>query len=142
MGKEEMRIRVSVIGALTAAAMATLGFAAPAMATTHHAPVARPGISRGWPYGCPSGATCSYYDTNFGGTPGPVYGNNTNDKQYHTWGDAESILNNGQSCTNWIYYNENYGNPNFEIYLGYEVSNLSGTWGWHHLYSNHWCNPG
>jgi len=137
-----MRVRATIIGALTAAAMGTLGISAPAMASTHHAPSVRPGISRGWPYGCPSGATCSYDETNFGGTAGWVKGNNTNDKQYHTWAYAESILNNGTQCTDWIYYNENYGNPNFTIPLGYQNQNLSGSWGWHHLYSNHWCNQG
>jgi Peptidase inhibitor family I36 len=137
-----MRVRATIIGAITAAAMATIGFTAPAMAATHHAPVAHPGISRGWPYGCPSTATCSYDETNFGGTAGWVKGDNQNDKQYHTWADAESILNNGTQCTDWIYYNENYGKPFFEIPIGYQVSNLSGTWGWHHLYSNHWCSAG
>ena len=137
-----MRLRFTIFGALVMAVMAVLGTTAPAMASTHHTPAAAPAIARAWPYGCPSGATCSYPNTNFGGGAGPVYGNNTNDRQYSKWANAESILNHGTQCTDWIYYNQNYGNPNFEVYIGYGVSNLSGTWGWHHLYSNHWCNPG
>jgi hypothetical protein len=90
---------------------------------------------------CPSGATCSYTGINFTGSQGPVWGNNTNDRQYSTWANAESIKNNGTQCEDWIFKYENYGNPNFGIPLGYQVSNLSGTWGWHHLWSNHWCNP-
>lgn len=90
---------------------------------------------------CPSGATCAYTGTNFTGSQGPVYGNNTDDAQYSTWANAESISNNGTQCTDWIYYGKNYGNPNFSLAVGYVVSNLSGSWGWHHLYSNHWCSP-
>ena len=90
---------------------------------------------------CPSGATCAYTGINFTGSQGPLWGNNTNDAQYNTWANAESILNNGTQCADWIYQNTNYGGGNFVVPIGYVVSNLSGTWGWHHLYSNHWCNP-
>src|ERR1700722_16245606 len=79
---------------------------------------------------CPSGATCSYPGNNFTGTQGPVYGNNTNDKQYATWAGAESISNNGKECADWIYQNENYGGSSFVLDIGYVVSNLSGSWGW------------
>jgi hypothetical protein len=90
---------------------------------------------------CPSGATCAYTGINFTGSQGPVYGNNSNDAQYYTWSHAESISNNGTQCADWIYQNTNYGGGNFVLPIHYVVSNLSGTWGWHHLYSNHWCNP-
>ena len=90
---------------------------------------------------CPSGATCAYTGINFTGSQGPLYGNNTNDAQYNTWANAESIVNNGTQCADWIYQNTNYGGGNSIVPIGYVVSNLSGTWGWHHLYSNHWCNP-
>jgi hypothetical protein len=142
-----MRLRFAIIGAIMASAIAVLGMAAPAMASTHHTPVAGPvphgaAAPRVAGNGCPSGATCSYDQPNTTGTPGPVWGNNTNDRQYYLWANAVSIVNDGNSCTDWIYYNENYGNPNFALYLGWWVPNLSGTWGWHHLWSNHWCNPG
>jgi Peptidase inhibitor family I36 len=137
-----MRLRFAIIGAIMAPTIAVLGMTAPAMASAHGSPVAVPHAGKLASNGCPSGATCSYDLPNTTGTPGPVYGNNTNDRQYHLWAYAESIVNEGTQCTDWIYYNENYGNPNFALYLGYWVPNLSGTWGWHHLWSNHWCNPG
>jgi hypothetical protein len=142
-----MRFRLAIIGALMAPAIAVLGIAAPAMASAHHSPVASP-VPHGAAApavagnGCPSGATCSYVLPDTTGTPGPVWGDNWNDRQYYRWANAESIVNDGNSCTDWIYYNENYGPPDFALYLGWWVPNLSGTWGWHHLWSNHWCNPG
>lgn len=90
---------------------------------------------------CPSGATCAYTGINFTGSQGPLWGNNTNDAQYYTWANAESVSNNGTQCADWIYQDTNYGGGNFVLPIHYVVSNLSGTWGWHHLYSNHWCNP-
>ena len=89
---------------------------------------------------CPSGATCAWTGTNYTGTIGPVYGNNTNDKQYATWAGAESVANNGTSCEDWVFQNENYGGSVLALPIGYGDGNLSGTWAWHHLWSNHWCN--
>lgn len=90
---------------------------------------------------CPSGATCAWTGVNFTGSMGPVWGNNTNDKQYATWANVESVGNNGTQCEDWVFQNENYGGASFGIQIGYVSSNLSGTWAWHHLWSNHWCNP-
>ena len=142
-----MRLRLAIIGAIMAPAIAVLGMAAPAMASAHHAPVAGPvphgaAAPRVAGNGCPSGATCSYDQPNTTGKPGPVWGNNTNDRQYYLWANAESIVNEGNYCTNYIYQYQGYQGRSFGLPLGYWVPNLGGTWGWHHLWSNHWCNPG
>lgn len=124
-----MKLRLTAVGAAMAA-MVMVGFGL--------APAAQ---ASAWPHGCPSGATCAYPGTNFTGGAGPVYGNNTNDKQYSKWANVESVLNNGTQCTDWVWQNEGYKGNNIEIPIGYQNQNLSGTWAWHHLYSNHWCNP-
>jgi hypothetical protein len=90
---------------------------------------------------CPKGATCSWTGTNYTGTMGPVYGNNTNDQQYATWANSESVANNGSQCEDWVFSAQGYGGSSIGLQIGYGVSNESGTWMWHHLYSNHWCNP-
>lgn len=90
---------------------------------------------------CPTGATCAYTNINFTGTMGPVFGNNTNDRQYATWSGAESVSNNGTQCTDWVWTNEGYTGTSLEIPIHFVNSNLSGSVFWHHLWSNHWCNP-
>lgn len=91
---------------------------------------------------CPSGATCSWTGTGYTGTMGPVYGDNSNDKQYATWADSESVANNGTQCEDWVFYDENANESGdyIGLQIGYGVSNESGTWMWHHLWSNEWCN--
>ena len=79
---------------------------------------------------------------NYTGTIGPVYGNNTNDKQYATWADSESVANNGTQCEDWVFCNEGYptSGENVGIPIGYGIGNETGLWEWHYLWSNHWCN--
>jgi hypothetical protein len=102
---------------------------------------ASPAMAASWPYGCPSGATCAYEGVNFVGTPGEVMGDNANDKQYATWANVESILNNGTECEDWVYYDENWDGTDVVGYpLGTGNTTLAGTWAWHHLWSNYWCN--
>ena len=50
-------------------------------------------------------------------------------------------MNEGNYCTNYTYQYQGYQGRSFALPLGYWVPNLGGTWGWHHLYSNHWCVP-
>lgn len=139
------QFKLMIAGAAsTALAASALAFAAPGAAqAASHGTAVRPHITAARVAAvCPSGATCSYTGTNYTGQAGPVYGNNTNDYQYYTWSHAESVANNGTQCTDWLYQNENYGGYDFYLYIGYEAGTLSGTVYWHHLESNHWCNPG
>jgi hypothetical protein len=47
---------------------------------------------------CDGGALCAYLSANGGGTPGQVFGNNSNLRQYNKFNNARSAYNNGNSC--------------------------------------------
>ncbi|GIG87990.1 peptidase inhibitor family I36 protein [Plantactinospora endophytica] len=90
---------------------------------------------------CPSGAACAYTNENWVGTAGPVYGDNNNLRQYATWNGAESIYNNGNSCTVYIYSALNRGGARYPLARGTGWRTLSGSSLWHHAWSNKWCTP-
>jgi hypothetical protein len=89
---------------------------------------------------CPSGATCAYTGTNLTGSMGPIYGNNSNLTVYSTFQNVESIVNNGTQCEDYLFQNEGLGGSWYGLPIGYASYSLAGTWAWHHIDSNQWCN--
>ncbi|WP_431977392.1 peptidase inhibitor family I36 protein [Micromonospora haikouensis] len=87
---------------------------------------------------CPSGATCSYSTTNYGGKPGPVYGDNNDLTGYYTWTHSESIYNNGTSCNVTIYSGTGRTGTAYPLNRGTGWKTTSGSKIWHHAYSNKW----
>jgi hypothetical protein len=90
---------------------------------------------------CPSGALCAYTSPNYVGTPGPVYGNNTNLLQYARFNNAESVVNNGRQCGVRIYNGRNYSGANVWIPRGYGYTRLytQNRPMYHNIASNRWC---
>lgn len=119
------RALVATLGLLGAAGAGILAGAPTAMAA---------------PAGCPSGATCAYTGTDFTGSVGPIYGNNSNLTVYSTFRNVESIYNNGTQCEDFMFYGTNLTGSSFGIPIGYQNQNLAGSWAWHHIDSNQWCN--
>ncbi|MGW0456739.1 peptidase inhibitor family I36 protein [Streptomyces tendae] len=105
-------IRTKIAAAFGAAALAGLGIAATATPA-----------SAAWS-DCDSGALCAYLSDGGGGTPGQVFGNNTNLEQYNKFNNAESVYNNGNSCDVRIYDERNYTGNYWILERGYVVSNL------------------
>ncbi|WP_320069109.1 peptidase inhibitor family I36 protein [Micromonospora sp. RTGN7] len=89
-------------------------------------------------HACPSGATCSYPTTNWGGAPGPVYGDNSDLTGYYKWTHSESIYNNGASCNVTIYSGIGRGGTAYPLNRGTGWKTISGSKIWHHAYSNKW----
>lgn len=116
---KKLTATLGVTGALTASAL--LGTAGVASADA-----------------CPSGATCSYSTTNYGGKPGPVYGDNNDLTGYYTWTHSESIYNNGTSCNVTIYSGTGRSGTAYPLNRGTGWKTTSGSKIWHHAYSNKW----
>ncbi|MEV0458251.1 peptidase inhibitor family I36 protein [Catellatospora methionotrophica] len=91
---------------------------------------------------CPSGATCAYTTTNWGGAPGPVYGNNTDLRSFAKWTGAESIYNNGTQCNVYVYSSTSYGGTRYPLNKGTGWKTISGSAIWHHAWSNKWFGTG
>ena len=122
-------IRTRIAAAFGAAVLAGLGIAA--TATPASAAYSQ----------CDSGALCAYlYDSGVG-TPGQVFGNNTNLEQYDKFNNAESVYNNGNSCDVHIYNQQNYGGTVGLLKRGYAIHDLDsesgGTWA-DDIASNYW----
>lgn len=116
---KQIAAAISVVGTLTT--VAVLGVANPASADP-----------------CPSGATCAYTSTNWGGAPGPVYGDNNDLRSFPKWTGAESIYNNGTQCNVYIYSGINRGGTRYPLNRGTGWRTISGSAIWHHAYSNLW----
>jgi hypothetical protein len=105
-------IRTRIAAAFGAAVLAGLGVAA--TATPASAAYSQ----------CESGALCAYLYDSGTGTPGQVFGNNTNLEQYDKFNNAESVFNNGNSCDVHIYDERNYAGTNALLKRGYAVHDL------------------
>jgi hypothetical protein len=57
---------------------------------------------------CDSGALCAWLNTSYVGTPGQVWGNNTDLRQYDKFNNAASVYNNGNSCDVRLYTLKDY----------------------------------
>jgi len=88
---------------------------------------------------CPSGGFCAYSQYNYGGSPGVVYGNNTNLQQYTKFANAKSMSNSGTQCSVRAYSGRSYTGSSVLLQRGYGIGNLSGTAYYNHVYSNRWC---
>ncbi|WP_168220734.1 peptidase inhibitor family I36 protein [Streptomyces sp. RFCAC02] len=90
---------------------------------------------------CPAGALCAYQQTNFGGTPGRVYENNTDLTSSPSFSAPKSVYNHGNSCDVTIYTGRNYSGYSMTIDRGdaYTLSTDSvfRTYG---IASNRWVN--
>ncbi|MDB1087270.1 peptidase inhibitor family I36 protein [Streptomyces sp. ACA25] len=68
---------------------------------------------------CPPGALCAYLYTSGGGTPGKVYGNNSNLRIYDKFARAKSVFNNGTQCHVTIWPGTNQGgNGSYRLQRG------------------------
>ncbi|MEU1871849.1 hypothetical protein RKD37_003911 [Streptomyces ambofaciens] len=105
-------IRNKLAAVLGAAALAGLGIAATATPA-----------SAAWS-DCDSGALCAYLSDNGGGTPGQVFGDNSNLLQYNKFNNAESVYNNGNSCDVRIYNATGYTGSYWVLERGLAVYNL------------------
>lgn len=105
-------IRKKLAAVLGTAALAGLGIAATATPA-----------SAAWS-DCDSGALCAYLSDSGGGTPGQVFGDNSNLLQYNKFDNAESLKNNGNSCDVRIYDQTGYTGNSFILHRGNVVSNL------------------
>lgn len=119
--------RVKIVSATSVALLAILG----ALVTAGPAEAS-------WSQ-CPSGALCAYVYQYGGGTPGPVWDNNRDLRQYHKFRNAESLYNNGNYCHVRIYYGVGHTGPNYVLHRGYTNPTLRGTVWWHHVHSNKWA---
>ncbi|MFH8442869.1 peptidase inhibitor family I36 protein [Streptomyces sp. NPDC018026] len=108
-------IRTRIAAAFGAVALAGLGIAATATPA-----------SASWS-DCDSGALCAYLGDSGAGTPGQVFGNNTDLLQYNKFDNAESLYNNGNSCDVHIHDELSYRGDSFTLHRGNVVSNLD-TW--------------
>jgi hypothetical protein len=88
---------------------------------------------------CPSGGLCGYLGVNGSGTPGVVYGDNSNLLQYNKFNNAESLFNNGNSCNVRIYSGTGYTGYSYVLSRGYFNGSLANTVYWHNVAANNWC---
>ncbi|MEU3900439.1 peptidase inhibitor family I36 protein [Streptomyces sp. NPDC045251] len=109
--------RKKIAAALGAATLAGLGIFATATPA-----------SAAWS-DCDSGALCAYLSDNGGGTPGQVFGTNSNLLQYNKFDNAESLYNNGNSCDAHIFDETNFNGNNFILGRGWAIGNLDGVYG-------------
>ncbi|MFQ6854253.1 peptidase inhibitor family I36 protein [Streptomyces sp. 35M1] len=73
---------------------------------------------------CSSGALCAWLSSSYAGTPGQVWGNNTDLRQYNKFNDAGSVYNNGNSCDVRLYTLKNYEGRTYLLKRGYSISAL------------------
>ncbi|MEN3586163.1 peptidase inhibitor family I36 protein [Streptomyces sp. ZYX-F-203] len=91
---------------------------------------------------CTPGALCAYTGDSGYGSPGKVYGDNTNLLQYDKFNNAESVYNNGNSCNVRVYNGTSYTGSYFTLARGYTIGDLDGYRGGifaDDLASNRWC---
>ncbi|WP_052851330.1 peptidase inhibitor family I36 protein [Streptomyces avicenniae] len=89
---------------------------------------------------CESGALCAYTQTSGGGTPGQVWGDNVNLRQYNKFDNARSLYNNGNQCDVVLYTNTWFRGTAQLFLRGYVVSNTDGTNYEDGVGSNIWTN--
>ncbi|MYX04468.1 hypothetical protein GTY72_33365 [Streptomyces sp. SID8378] len=73
---------------------------------------------------CSSGALCAWLSSSYAGTPGQVWGNNTNLRQYDKFNNAGSVYNNGNSCDVRIYTLMGYEGRTHLLKRGASISGL------------------
>jgi hypothetical protein len=91
---------------------------------------------------CDSGALCAYLYDDGVGTPGQVFGDNSNLLQYDKFNNAESVYNNGNDCNVRIWNSTGYSGSSFTLSRNYVISNLDGYSNGifaDDLASNKWC---
>ncbi|MFB7651601.1 MULTISPECIES: peptidase inhibitor family I36 protein [unclassified Streptomyces] len=76
---------------------------------------------------CESGALCAYSKTKGGGTPGQVWGNNSDLRQYDKFDNAKSLYNNGNSCDVTLFTKTWFRGESQGFLRGYVVSDTSTT---------------
>ncbi|WP_219905450.1 peptidase inhibitor family I36 protein [Actinopolyspora mortivallis] len=113
---------VAVVSAFAMAGIGLVGFAAPATADS-----------------CPSGALCAWYNKNFDGDPGTVYGDNNNLLQYSKFANVGSTYNNGTRCNVALYSGRNMTGSKFTLARGDGINiNPRGAYA-DGIASNDWC---
>lgn len=73
---------------------------------------------------CDSGALCAWLNTSYVGTPGQVWGNNTDLRQYDKFNNAASVYNNGNSCDVRLYTLKDYEGRTHLLKRGASISAL------------------
>ncbi|MBL1113006.1 peptidase inhibitor family I36 protein [Streptomyces sp. 110] len=125
-----MRMRVLLAAAGLMASLATVGGAV--------------GQAEAAPSDCASKYLCAYPQTNYRGGAGPVKDDNSDLRQYSKFRHVQSIFNNGERCTAYLWSQPGYsgvmhtlsrgdGYPNLDHIPEYRTTGIQ---------SNHWCNPG
>ncbi|MFD5749889.1 peptidase inhibitor family I36 protein [Streptomyces sp. NPDC127033] len=89
---------------------------------------------------CDSGALCAYTQTYGGGTPGQVWGDNVNLRQYNKFDNAKSLYNNGNNCDVVLFTNTWLRGTAQLFPRGYVVSDTDGTNFEDGVGSNYWTN--
>ncbi|MEV7872055.1 peptidase inhibitor family I36 protein [Streptomyces sp. NPDC088124] len=89
---------------------------------------------------CDSGALCAYTQTKGGGTPGQVWGDNVNLRQYNKFDNARSLYNNGNNCDVVLFTNTWLRGKAQLFPRGYVVSDTDGTNIEDGVGSNYWTN--
>ncbi|MFD8734517.1 peptidase inhibitor family I36 protein [Streptomyces sp. NPDC059618] len=117
-------------------AKAGIALGSVALATTGALVTAGP-ANAAW--SCPSGGLCAYLGVNGAGTPGVVYGDNSNLLQYNKFDNAESLFNNGNNCNVRLYSGTGYTGSSYVLDRGYLNGSLANTVWWHNVAANNWC---
>ncbi|MGW6580560.1 peptidase inhibitor family I36 protein [Streptomyces globisporus] len=73
---------------------------------------------------CSSGALCAWLSTSYVGTPGQVWGNNTDLRQYNKFNNAASVYNNGNSCDVRLYTLKDYEGRTYLLKRGSSIAAL------------------
>ncbi|MCU4746970.1 MULTISPECIES: peptidase inhibitor family I36 protein [Streptomyces] len=76
---------------------------------------------------CSAGALCAYLSTSGGGSPGQVFGDNSNLRQYDKFARAKSLKNNGNQCNVRLWVGTGFTGDNHRLTRGNVISNTQ-TW--------------
>ncbi|MFR9724635.1 peptidase inhibitor family I36 protein [Streptomyces sp. MS19] len=89
---------------------------------------------------CDSGALCAYTETSGGGTPGQVWGDNGDLRQYNKFDNAKSLYNNGNYCDVALFTNTWFRGTGQTLHRGYVLRDTDGTAYENGVGSNIWTN--
>ncbi|MFE6721885.1 peptidase inhibitor family I36 protein [Streptomyces albidoflavus] len=93
---------------------------------------------------CDPGALCAYLQTNGGGSPGRVYGDNANLRQYDKFARARSLVNNGTQCNVRLWPHTGLTGQSYVMLRGERISDTERASSANGMFrngvgSNRWC---
>lgn len=138
-GRDHMRnLRLIAVAAAAALSLAAgLAAAAPA-ANAAVGSAASPVAAAVNAHGCPAGDLCVYDGLNYTGSFYGIFGYSTNDTGIYDFTHAESVFNNGTSCTAIYWTGTDFTGTPRALARGTGLASLQYTDAWHHIYSNSW----